>query len=74
MDKKIIDDLKFNYNYLLNRYNKGCDYLSEHINEIDKWLPELLEIQENLNLTLNEIKKHENVDKEILEGFYYETN
>lgn len=74
MDKKAIDDLKFNYNKLLSRYNKGCDYLSKHIDEIDKWLPELLEIEENLSLTLNEIMKYEEVDKEILEGFNYETN
>jgi len=74
MDKQAINELKFNYNYLLNRYNKGCDYLSEHRSEIDKWLPKLLQIQENLSLTLDEIMKYEKVDKEILEGFNYETN
>jgi len=65
MDKQAINELKFNYNYLLNRYNKGCDYLSEHRSEIDKWLPKLLQIQENLSLTLDEIMKYEKVDKEM---------
>ena len=70
LNDKDLYDLKWNYNYNLKRYNNGCNYLEKHRNEIDKWIPELMNILENINLLLEEIEKNIDVnDKEILEGF-----
>lgn len=66
----VLNDLKYNYNYNLIRWNNGCDYCEKHLDEVDKWLPELLDITENLNYLLDEIMKHEKVsDDDILKGF-----
>lgn len=70
LSKEAINNLKCNYNYNLKRYNDGCNYLQKHKKEIDKWLPELLEILNDMNLFLEEIIKYETItDKQILEGF-----
>jgi len=71
LNKEAINDLKWNYNYNLSRYYKGCEYCNQHISEIDKWLPELLDILDNINKLLEEILKYEEVTKkQILKGFY----
>ena len=65
-----LDKLKQEYNHNLTRYYNGCEYCEEHKNETDKWLPELLKIQDKINELLEEIMKRQKVsDKEILEGF-----
>lgn len=70
LDEKAMNDLKWNYNHNLKRYWDGCEYLKKHKKDIDKWLPELLEILNDINLFLEEIMKYESVtDKQILEGF-----
>lgn len=66
----VLSELKWNYNYNLNRYYKGCTYCEEHKEEIEKWLPKILEIAENIDLFLAEIQKYQEVSKEeILNGF-----
>ena len=63
------------YNENLKRYYNGCKYCEEHKSEIDKWLPELLKILENINSLLVKIMEHRNVStEEILEGFKQETD
>lgn len=66
----VLKDLKWNYNKNLTRYYNGCNYLILHNDEIDKWLPSLLEILEDMNILLEEIRKEIEVsDSEILNGF-----
>lgn len=70
LDKKAMQDLKWNYNYNLDRYYNGCEYCKKHKKEIDKWLPTILDILNNINNLLEEIMKYEEVTKEqILKGF-----
>ena len=65
-----LDKLKQEYNHNLTRYYNGCKYCEEHIDEVDKWLSELLKIQDRINELLEEIKKQQEVSrKEILKGF-----
>lgn len=66
----VLNDLKWNYNYNLGRYYKGCEYCSKHIKETDKWRKELLEILGNMETLLTEISKTEDVSQQqILGGF-----
>lgn len=66
-----IKTLKKEYNYNLNRYYNGCNYLSEHPEDFDKYMVELIQIKEKVEklleqITANNIKV---TQKEILEGF-----
>ena len=70
LDKKAMNDLKWNYNYNLRRYINGCNHLNKNKKDIKKWLPELISVLENMNLILEEILKYEELDHEsILRGF-----
>ena len=59
-------DLKQIYNKLLQRYYNGCNYIEEHLDESDKYLPKVLEILDKLNQILKRISATE---EEILNGF-----
>ena len=59
-------NLKKEYNHLLQRYYKGCNYIEEHIEEADKYLPKVLELLDTLNQILKRIPATE---EEILNGF-----
>ena len=54
------------YNKTLQRYYNGCNYVEEHIEEVDKYLPEVLKLLDNLNQILKKIPATE---EEILNGF-----
>ena len=54
------------YNKTLQRYYNGCNYISEHIDEADKYLPKVLELLDILNQILKRIPATE---EEILNGF-----
>ncbi len=54
------------YNKTLQRYYNGCNYISEHIDEADKYLPKVLELLDILNQILKRIPATE---EEILDGF-----
>lgn len=70
MSKEALDDLKWNYNHNLNRYLNGCLYCVKHPSETDKWLKELLNILNNMNMLIEEIEKYQTVtENEILKGF-----
>ena len=56
MSNKILEDLKWDYNYYLMRYEKGCKYLEKNPNVI------LEEIKKNTKVS----------DLEILKGFKLE--
>jgi type II secretory ATPase GspE/PulE/Tfp pilus assembly ATPase PilB-like protein len=62
--------LKDEYNKLLERYYNGCKYLENNRNEIDKYIYELLKIQNDLEDLLNKIQKTDKVNSyEITNGF-----
>lgn len=62
--------LKQQYNQTLQRYYNGCNYIEEHIEEADKYLPVVKELLNRLNQILERIPKA--TEEEILEGFKIE--
>ncbi len=58
------------YNEILQRYYNGCNYIEEHIEEADKYLPSVKELLNRLNLLIEKIGNI--TEKEILEGFEIE--
>lgn len=58
--------LKELYNKTLQRYYNGCNCIEEHIQEVDKYLPEVLKLLDTLNQILKRIPATE---EEILNGF-----
>lgn len=58
------------YNQTLQRYYNGCNYIAEHIEEVDKYLPVVKELLNKLNLIIAKIGNM--TEKEILEGFEIE--
>ncbi len=75
-DEKIIDDfikrakerdLKITYNQTLKRYYNGCNYISEHLEEVDEYLPVILKLKNILDKISNKILIA--TEEEILNGF-----
>ena len=62
-----MDKLKQIYNKTLQRYYNGCNYLREHIDECDKYLPEVLKLKDNMNKILEKIPNA--TSEEVLNGF-----
>ena len=62
-----MESYKQKYNNLLNRYYNGCKYLKENPNDIDKFLPELLKILENINIII--VQQNITDNNTILKGF-----
>lgn len=61
-----LKELKQEYNKTLQRYYNGCNYIEEHIDEADKYLPKVLELLDRINQILNIIPA---TKEEILNGF-----
>lgn len=62
--------LKWEYNHTLNRYYNGCNYIEEHSEEADKYLPVVLEFLGKINNLLEQIQKKQLISEaEILGGF-----
>ena len=61
--------LKELYNKTLQRYYNGCNYIEEHIEEAEKYLPEVIKLLDTLNQILKRIPATE---EEILSGFKIE--
>ena len=55
------------YNKILQRYYNGCNYIEEHLEETDKYLPKVLELLDKLNKILEKIPNA--TKEEILNGF-----
>lgn len=62
-----MDKLKQIYNKTLQRYYNGCNYIEEHIDECDKYLPTVLKLLDVLNQILKRIPNA--TEEEILNGF-----
>jgi len=58
------------YNKTLQRYYNGCNYIEKNIEEVDKYLPAVLELLNRLNVIIE--KMGNMTDEEILEGFKIE--
>lgn len=59
--------LKETYNKILKRYYNGCNYIEEHIEEIDNYLPVVKELLNRINKILEKIPNV--TEEEILNGF-----
>lgn len=62
-----MEKLKQEYNKTLKRYYNGCNYIEEHIEEVDKYLPTIEELLNKLNLIIKRIPGI--TEEEILNGF-----
>lgn len=59
--------LKEIYNKTLQRYYNGCNYIEGHLEECDKYLPEVMKLLNTLNEILVRIPSA--TEEEILNGF-----
>lgn len=59
-------ELKKAYNKILARYYNGCNYIEEHTEEAEKYLPVVQDLLNKLNKILEKIPATE---EEILNGF-----
>lgn len=62
-----MDELKRKYNATLKRYYNGCNYITEHPNEWDKYIGAIQSLLDQINKILVQIPNA--TDEEILEGF-----
>ena len=62
-----MQNIKQQYNKTLQRYYNGCNYIDEHIEEIDKYLPAIKELLNKINDILKQIPNA--TEEEILNGF-----
>lgn len=71
MEQEDLKILKNMYNFNLERYNKALKVFETASREnIDRWLPEFMQVQETLGVLLEKILHYQNVTKkEVLEGF-----
>lgn len=64
------NELKMEYNYNLNRYYNGCNYIEQHPDETNKYIDEVMKLLNKVNEILDKITNQEMVtEKEILGGF-----
>ena len=63
---KNVQALKKEYNHNLNRYYNGCNYLSEHPEDFDKYISELIQIKDNVALLNKYLKILNEREKEIV--------
>ena len=65
-----ISELKKRYNELLSRLRKGCIYLENNRQDIDKYISEIEKIQNEMEKITNKIMEKEEMSKEqIIKGF-----
>lgn len=62
-----MDKLKELYNYYLRRYYTGVNYIEQHSDEADKYMPAILDLLDRLNWLIQKIGNM--TDEEILGGF-----
>lgn len=65
-----MQELKMKYNYILNRYYNGCNYVEENPNEFDKYIDKIMDFKRKLDEILAQIEKqYKPTEDEILGGF-----
>lgn len=66
----MVDELKIEYNYILNRYYNGCNYVEAHPEEFEKYIDKIMAFKEKLDNLITQIGKKEKIDEnQILGGF-----
>ena len=66
----MVEQQKSEYNYILNRYYNGINYLEKHPDEFDKYIEKIMEFKNRLEELITQIENVENVkEDEILGGF-----
>lgn len=66
----MVDELKIEYNYILNRYYNGCNYVEAHPEEFEKYIDKIMEFKSKLDSLILKIEKEEKIDEnQILGGF-----
>lgn len=61
-----METLKKAYNHTLQRYYKGCNYLEEHLEETEKYMPVIQELLRTMESILSVVPATE---EESLNGF-----
>lgn len=62
-----MNNLKQEYNKTLIRYYNGCNYIETHLDQCDRYLPEVLKLLNRMNHILEQIPRAK--EEEILNGF-----
>lgn len=66
----MVEELKMKYNYILNRYYNGCNYVEGKPEEFSKYIESIMNFKEELEKILKEIEKKQEIsEEEILGGF-----
>ncbi len=66
----VMQELKMKYNYILNRYYNGCNYIEAHPEEFDKYIDKVMMFKKELEEILSKIQEEEKTtESEILGGF-----
>ena len=62
-----MDKLKESYNHYLRRYYTGVNYIEQHLDEEDKYMPAILDLINRLEFLIQKIGNM--TTEEILGGF-----
>ena len=66
----VVQELKMKYNYILNRYYNGCNYIEANPDQFNKYIDRVINFKTQLDEILTEIEKKQIVtESEILGGF-----
>lgn len=65
-----MEEKKIEYNKILQRYYNGCNYISEHLEEAEEYVPVVKKFIKKLDEIIKEIG--DMTEKEKLEGFNIE--
>ena len=66
----VVQELKMKYNYILNRYYNGCNYIEANPDQFNKYIDKVINFKTQLDEILTEIEKKQIVtESEILGGF-----
>lgn len=66
----MVEELKIEYNHILNRYYNGCNYVEAHPDEFDKYIEKIMEFKAKLDDLITQIEKKQKAsENEILGGF-----
>lgn len=55
----MVEQQKSEYNYILNRYYNGINYLEKHPDEFDKYIEKIMEFKNRLEKLIVQIEKVE---------------
>jgi len=66
----MVEELKMKYNYILNRYYNGCNYIEAYPEEFEKYIDKIMQFKTELEELITKIEKQQSIkEEEILGGF-----